>query len=143
MGTENLIITASNDGILVSEKHNSSFIKKHVESFNQQIMFAEKSWGSFTVLDIQEYSMTIKIQLLAKNKLKYHQHYFRKESWNVISGTGKIIIDGKSKWIKQGDTVNIPIETFHTVIAETDLTLIEVQTGIIDIKDKQVKSLNF
>jgi mannose-1-phosphate guanylyltransferase len=140
MGTDNLIVTASNDGILVSERHSSSFIKKHVDSFNQQIMYAEKSWGSFTVLDVQENSMTIKIKLKANNKLKYHCHNYRKESWNVISGNGKIIIDGIPKQINPGDSFNIPIGSYHTLIAETDLSVIEVQTGSIDIKDKQVKN---
>jgi mannose-1-phosphate guanylyltransferase len=141
MGTDNLIITASNDGILVSERYNSSFIKKHVESFNQQIMYAEKSWGSFTVLDVQKDSMTIKIQLKANNKLKYHCHNYRTESWNVISGEGEIIIDGVHKHIKQGDIISIPNRAFHTVIGKTDLTIIEVQIGVIDIKDKMEKAL--
>lgn len=143
MGTDNLIITASNDGILVAERHSSSFIKKHVESFKQQIMYAEKSWGSFTVLDVQKDSLTIIIKLKANNKLKYHCHNYRKESWNVISGEGKIIINGIEKQIKQGDTISIPQGSYHTVKAKTDLSIIEVQIGSIDIKDKHVININF
>jgi mannose-1-phosphate guanylyltransferase len=141
MGTENLIITASNDGILVSEKHSSSFIKKHVESFDNQIMYAEKSWGSFTVLDVQKNSMTIKIKLNAGNKLKYHSHEFRNESWNFISGSGKVIINDLAYDIQTGEVIKLPSRIYHTVIAETDLTIIEVQTGLIDVNDKKLKEI--
>lgn len=139
MGTNNLIVTASNDGILVSKRYNSSFIKKYVDKFDQQVMYAEKSWGSFTVLDVQKDSMTIKIELKAGNRLKYHCHNYRTESWNVILGEGYFILDGINKRIKQGDIISIPIGAFHTLVSEIDLTIIEVQTGIIDINDKHIK----
>lgn len=142
MGTNNLIITASNDGILVSDRHQSSFIKSHVEKFDQQIMFAEKSWGSFTVLDVQPNSMTIKIQLTKGNKLRYHIHEHRDESWNIISGEGTVIIDDIAQDVKSGDIINLPHGMIHTVIAKTELSIIEVQTGIIDANDKIVKSLD-
>lgn len=37
----------SPEGILVSDKNQSSYIKPFVDDINQQIMFAEKSWGNF------------------------------------------------------------------------------------------------
>lgn len=141
MGTDNLIITASNDGILVSERYQSSFIKNYVSKFDQQIMYAEKSWGSFTVLDVQLNSMTIKIKLNKGNKLRYHLHEHRDESWNIISGEGVVIIDDISKEVKSGDIINLSRGVIHTVIAKTELQIIEVQTGIIDTNDKVVKPL--
>lgn len=52
MGLKGLVVAASGDGILISDKEQSSFIKSYVDQFHQHVMFAEKSWGSFTVLDI-------------------------------------------------------------------------------------------
>lgn len=40
----------SPEGILVSDKNQSSYIKPFVDDINQQIMFAEKSWGNFRVM---------------------------------------------------------------------------------------------
>ena len=37
-----------------------------------QVRYAEKSWGSFTVLDVQEESMTIRVVLKEGNGLYYH-----------------------------------------------------------------------
>ena len=50
-------------------------------------MFAEKSWGSFRILDIEKESLTIKVTLNPGHQMNYHSHDFRNEVWNVISGT--------------------------------------------------------
>ena len=57
-------------------------------------MFAEKSWGSFRILDIEKESLTIKVTLNPGHQMNYHSHDFRNEVWNVISGTGRAVIDG-------------------------------------------------
>ena len=47
MGLKDVVVSASPEGILVSDKEQSSYIKPYVDQIDQQIMFAEKSWGSF------------------------------------------------------------------------------------------------
>lgn len=137
MGCKNMIIAASSDGILVSDKEQSSYMKPYVKEFNQQVMYAEKSWGSFTVLDIQETSMTIRITLMPGHGLHYHSHQYRDEIWNVIEGIGRVVIDGEEKIVKSGDIITLKAGCKHTVRAETELKIIEVQIGSdIDVKDK-------
>ncbi|MDE6894669.1 MAG: mannose-1-phosphate guanylyltransferase, partial [Lachnospiraceae bacterium] len=46
MGLKDVVVSASPEGILVSDKEQSSYIKPYVDRIDQQIMFAEKSWGS-------------------------------------------------------------------------------------------------
>ena len=89
MGLKDAVVTASPEGILVSDLEQSSFIKPFVDDIDQQIMFAEKSWGSFRVLDIEEDSMTIKVTLNPGYHMNYHAHDRRDEVWTVISGSGK------------------------------------------------------
>ena len=87
MGLQDVVISASPEGILVSDKEQSSYIKPFVDRIDQQIMFAEKSWGSFRVLDVEEESLTIKVTLNAGHSMNYHSHQRRDEVWVVISGT--------------------------------------------------------
>lgn len=94
MGLHDVVISASPDGILVSDKEQSSYIKPYVDSIEQQIMFAEKSWGSFKVMDVESGSMTIKVTLNAGHSMNYHSHKNRDEVWVVISGTGTAVVDG-------------------------------------------------
>lgn len=139
MGLKDIIVAASNDGILVSDKHNSSYIKPYVEEITEQIMFAEKSWGTYKVIDIQNDSMTILVTLNSGHQMKYHSHEYRDEVWTIISGIGKIIIDDIEKDVKTGDIIDIKAGTKHTIIAETELKVIEVQLGKeIDVSDKQI-----
>ena len=53
MGLHDVVISASPEGILVSDKEQSSYIKPFVDRLDQQVMFAEKSWGSFRVMDVE------------------------------------------------------------------------------------------
>ncbi|MBR4668444.1 MAG: cupin domain-containing protein [Butyrivibrio sp.] len=137
MGLTDVVISASPEGILVSDKEQSSYIKPYVDSFVQQIMFAEKSWGNFKVIDVEDGSMTIKVTLNAGHSMNYHSHNHRDEVWVVISGTGKTILDGKEQLVKVGDVVQMKAGCKHTVIADTELKMIEVQIGnAISVQDK-------
>ncbi len=137
MGLKNVVISASPDGILVSDKEQSSYIKPYVDEIDRQIMFAEKSWGSYRVLDIEEGSMTVKVTLNPGHRMNYHSHDRRDEVWTIISGKGKTIVDGMEQPVTVGDVITMEAGCKHTVIAETELQLIEVQLGSqISVADK-------
>ncbi len=137
MGLEDAVITASPQGILVSDKEQSSYIKPFVDTIDRQVMFAEKSWGSFRVLDVEEESVTIKVTLNPGHRMNYHSHRRRDEVWTVISGKGRTIVDGMEQPVKTGDVLTMEAGCRHTVIADTVLQLIEVQLGKeISVDDK-------
>ncbi len=137
MGLKDVVVSASAEGILVSDKEQSSYIKPYVDKIDQQIMFAEKSWGSFRVLDVEEESMTIKVTLKQGNKMNYHSHEYRDEVWNVIAGCGRTVVDGVVTEVKAGDVITMKAGQKHSVIADTELKIIEVQVGKdIRIQDK-------
>lgn len=138
MGLKNMVVSASPEGILVSDKSESSYIKPFADKLQSQIMFAEKSWGSFRVLDIEEASMTIKVTLHSGHKMKYHSHSRRNEIWTVISGKGRAIINDTEQQVNVGDVILIEAGSRHTLIADTELKVIEVQLGKdISVNDKQ------
>lgn len=142
MGLSDVVISASPDGILVSDKEQSSYIKPFVDRFDQQIMFAEKSWGSFRVLDVDSGSMTIKVILNAGHKMNYHSHKHRDEIWVVISGSGHTVVDGMEQEVSTGDVITMQAGCRHTIFADTELKLIEVQLGKeISVHDKQKYAL--
>jgi len=144
MGLHDVVISASAEGILVSDKDQSSYIKPFVDKFEQQIMFAEKSWGSYKVMDVEEESMTIKVTLNPGHSMNYHSHKNRDEVWVVLVGAGKTIVDGYEQTVKAGDVITMSAGCRHTVIADTELKLIEVQLGKeINVNDKQKFELEY
>lgn len=144
MGLKNIVVSASPEGILVSDKEQSSYIKPFVDAFSQQVMFAEKSWGSFRVMDAGETSLTIKVTLNPGHRMNYHSHERRDEVWTVISGRGSAVIDEIWQEVHPGCVLRMPAGSRHTIIAQTELQVIEVQLGKdIRIDDKQKYPLPF
>ncbi|MBE5795783.1 MAG: cupin domain-containing protein [Clostridiales bacterium] len=142
MGLKNVIVSASPEGILVSDKEQSSYIKPFVDDIHQQVMFAEKSWGSFNVLDVQQDGLTIRITLLPGHRLHYHSHEHRDETWTVISGEGIAVVDDAEISLRPGTMVRLPAGCRHTLIARTEMKVIEVQIGEnISAADKHKYSL--
>ena len=138
MGLKDVVVAASPDGILVSDKEQSGYLKKYVERLDEQVRYAEKSWGEYRVLDIGDSYETVKITVLAGHRMSYHSHQHRDEMWTVISGKGRTIVDGMEQNVEAGDVITMQAGCRHTVIAETDLNIIEVQIGReISAHDKQ------
>jgi len=139
MGLKDVVIAASPDGILVSTEDTADKIKPYVDAIDQQIMFAEKSWGSYQVIDVEKDSMTIKVTLNPGHRMNYHSHDRRDEVWTIVSGTGKTIVDGMVQPVKPGDVITMAAGCKHSIIAgDTGLQIIEVQLGNdISVSDKK------
>ena len=138
MGLKDVVISASADGILVCDKEQSSYIKRYVDGIERQVMVADKSWGSYRVVNVESGSMTIKVTLKPGHSMNYHSHQERDEVWVVISGVGETIVDGERRDVAPGDVILLKANQRHTVRAITELKLIEVQLGRdITVSDKQ------
>ena len=142
MGLKDVVVAASPEGILISDKERSSAMKPYAEKLHTPVMYTEKSWGEFRIIDAETESLTIKITLSPGHSLTYHLHERRDETWTVIKGRGWVKLDGNEFAVAEGQTVRIPRGSFHTIRAETLLKVMEIQTGEdIDVDDKIVWGL--
>lgn len=138
MGIKNAVICASAQGILVSDKNQSSYIKPFVDKIDDRIMFSEKSWGSYRVIAVEEGSMTVMVTLNPGHGMHYHSHKLRDEVWTVISGSGTAVIDEVVYPVKPGDVLRMRVGQKHKVSADTELKIVEVQIGSeISVQDKE------
>lgn len=89
-------------------------------------------------MDVEEESLTIKVTLNSGHRMNYHSHKNRDEVWTVISGRGYSIVDGMQQEVAPGDVITMEAGCRHTIVAWTELKLIEVQLGKeISADDKQ------
>lgn len=139
MGAQNLVVAASPEGILVADKAASSYMKPYVERISQPVMFAEKSWGSFRIIDVEEESLTIKVTLNAGHAMNYHSHTHRREIWTVVSGCGTVRLDGTERPAATGDVIDIPAGMKHKISARERMVVIEVQVGSSISKEDKIK----
>jgi mannose-1-phosphate guanylyltransferase len=138
MGLKDVVISASPDGILVSDKVQSGYIKQYVDQLSQEVKYAEKSWGEYRVLEVDQNSLTAQIVIRAGAAMSYHSHQHRDEVWTITSGTGTVVVDGMERKVSPGEVIAVNAGCRHTIRAETEMRLIEVQLGReISAYDKQ------
>ncbi len=134
LGTENLVVAASPDGILITEKSKSENVKAYAGWLKQRPMYEERRWGIYRVIDHTESadgycSLTKRLSLNPGAALSYQKHTYRDEVWTFVEGEGELVLDGERSHVKTGDTVVIKKGQLHALRAITPLTFIEVQTG--------------
>ena len=138
MGLKDVVISASPDGILVSDKVQSGYIKQYVDQLSQEVKYAEKSWGEYRVLEVDQNSLTAQIVIRAGAAMSYHSHQHRDEVWTITAGTGTVVVDGMERKVSPGEVIAVSAGCRHTIRAEMEMRLIEVQLGReISAYDKQ------
>lgn len=134
LGVKDMVVAASPDGILVSDKHESSQLKPYVDSIDQRPMYEERRWGEYKVLDYTEnadgsVSLTKRLFIRAGQSISYQTHDLRDEIWTIVDGTGELLLDGCISPVGRGTVVHIDKGQKHAIKAITDLSFIEVQIG--------------
>lgn len=134
IGTRNLVIAASNDGILISDKDKSENIKTYADCLQHRPMFEERRWGEYKVVDTAEFSdgyksLTKQLKIKSGKSISYQVHRHRDEVWTFIDGEGELVLDDIRSVISRGDTITIKKGVKHAVRAISELTFIEVQSG--------------
>ncbi len=132
LGTQNLVIAAGQDGILVSDKHKSSYIKPYVENIDNRPMYEERRWGEYKVYDYSQYadgtkSLTKHVTINAGCAQDYHVHRYKDEVITVANGEGELVVDGCLMKLSRGDSISIRRGQKHAIRAFQDLQLISVQ----------------
>ncbi|MBI0577472.1 cupin domain-containing protein [Neobacillus cucumis] len=133
-GVKDVVVAASPDGILVTDKASSPKIKGLIGSFNQPQMYEERLWGWSRVLDYAKFEngqemVTKRICIHQGKNSSYHFHNLRDEVWTIVKGEGEIALDDTINRVKAGDIIHLPARRKHGIFAISDLEFIEVQTG--------------
>lgn len=97
IGTRNLVIAASNDGILISDKDKSENIKTYADCLQHRPMFEERRWGEYKVVDTAELSdgyksLTKQLKIKSGKSISYQVHRHRDEVWTFIDGEGELVL---------------------------------------------------
>jgi mannose-6-phosphate isomerase len=94
--------------------------------------YDERPWGSYTVLDdVKDDHKVKRIVVTPDRRLSYQTHKFRAEHWYVVSGIATVVLDGETRELKPGESVDIPIGAAHRCEnhGEEPVVFIEVQHG--------------
>lgn len=135
LGLKDAVVVATHDGILVSDKQQSSYMKPYVERIAvERPMYEQRRWGQYRVLDLtllDDGKKTLTKELVVKEgkQLSYQMHEHRDEIWTIVSGTGQVVIDDEVQDVSRGSVIKIQAGQNHSCRAFSELRVIEVQLG--------------
>jgi mannose-1-phosphate guanylyltransferase len=130
LGEKNTVIVACHDGILVSDKAQSSQLKSYAEKLSMRPMYEQQSWGQYRVLDFSQEtgnSSTVKrIRIFAGKSIEYSVEKGNHVSLVVVSGQGKLFSGDLEKTLHIGDAAAISSEQKFRLMAVSELEVVEV-----------------
>ena len=148
IGLKDTVVVETEDAILVCDKNRTQDVKKIYEKLkdkndptHQIHKTVYRPWGFYTVMQQGDGFLTKCIGVNPNAKLSLQKHFFRSEHWVVLSGTAKVVLEGKDLILSPGHSVDIPVKAIHSLqnpYKET-LQIIEVQKGDLLIEEDIVR----
>ena len=138
IGLEDTVIVETEDAILDRKKERTQDVKHIFETLkaqNDDTHLVHKTvyrpWGFYTVIAQGQGFLTKLIHVNPGQKLSVQSHNFRSEHWVILSGTAKVVLEGKELILSPGHSVDIPLKAIHSLQNpyEEDVEVIEVQKG--------------
>lgn len=143
LGLRDAVVVASPDGILVSDKHQSSYMKPFVQRVaEERPMVERRSWGEYRVVDSIAFSdgakcLVKEMTVEPGKQICYQRHAMRDEQWTVVSGEGELAVNGAVIPIRAGSTFRINRGDLHAARASSTskLRIVEIQLGEVLVEE--------
>lgn len=138
IGLEDTVIVETEDAILACKKDKTQEVKQIYETLKKQNdnthlvhKTVYRPWGFYTVIAQGEGFLTKIIHVNPGQKLSVQSHNFRSEHWVILSGTAKVVLEGKELILSPGHSIDIPLKVIHSLQNpfDKDIEIIEVQKG--------------
>jgi mannose-6-phosphate isomerase-like protein (cupin superfamily) len=99
---------------------------------------APQDAGNVYVHRIAGDSLVTSFIIIIKENVALHKHETHSEHVYVIEGTGTMLLNGTTIYIKEGDVIFIPKGTWHavTVTSTIPLKVLSIQAPEFDGKDR-------
>lgn len=128
IGTSNLIVAASPDGILVADKEHCERLKEFVDKLPQEPRYEEFGWGSRRVVDTSASAVTTHVciqQGSSTGKIYSDEHSC---VLTILSGNGNVEITGRGIiTLSAGEVIKIVKGEAYEITTSTAMQLIEVR----------------
>ncbi|MBE7709802.1 MAG: cupin domain-containing protein [Cyanobacteria bacterium SIG32] len=105
-----------------------NMVKDQVHELNKEY---HRPWGYYVVIALGDGFQTKIIHVNPGQKLSVQSHNHRSEHWVVLSGTAKVVLEGKDYILSRGHSIDIPVKAIHSLQNpyEEPIKVIEVQMG--------------
>jgi mannose-1-phosphate guanylyltransferase/mannose-6-phosphate isomerase len=137
-GTDDLVVVATQDAVLVSRQKDASGLKRLVAKLKdvapkitEEHLKVHRPWGSYQSVDNGERHQVKRIVVKPGQRLSLQKHFHRSEHWIVVRGAARVTVDDLVKTVHENESIYVPIGAVHRLEnpGKIVLELIEVQTG--------------
>ncbi len=137
-GLDNHIIVETGDAVLVAHRCKAQDVKALVaklEKENRKEVSSHRKdyrpWGACEIMDSTERFKVKRITVKPGARLSLHKHFHRAEHWIIVSGTARVIKDGKEFILKEDQSIYTPVGILHKMEnpGKIALEVIEIQSG--------------
>jgi mannose-6-phosphate isomerase, type 2 / mannose-1-phosphate guanylyltransferase (GDP) len=139
MGADNLIVSATYDGILVADKDRSSHLKDSLGKIKISPRYEERRWGTIKTIDRSEEDgigvCTNKVQVASGKYTSYHRHTEHAEVITILSGEGLLVTDECILKLTPGISVTIEANKYHAIKGIKEMVYIEILLGNLERDD--------
>lgn len=143
MGTDNLIVSATYDGILVADKERSSFLKDSLDKIKISPRYEERRWGTIKTVDRSEEGgkgvCTNKVKVSSGKHTSFHRHTEHDEVITILSGEGLLVTEDCILKLTPGLSVTIEANNYHAIKGNEELVYIEILLGNLERDDIERK----
>jgi mannose-6-phosphate isomerase-like protein (cupin superfamily) len=87
-----------------------------------------KIWGRELWIVNNDYYCAKFLEVLPLHICSDHRHLLKTETFHVLDGIGAITVNKTVQVVHKGDTIHIPVGTYHCFTTEKGMTLLEVSS---------------
>ncbi|MEM9228202.1 MAG: mannose-1-phosphate guanylyltransferase/mannose-6-phosphate isomerase [Pseudomonadota bacterium] len=137
-GVQDLVVIATNDAVLVTDRKRTENVKQVVEDLKQQghaeateHRRVHRPWGSYESLVHGDRFQVKRITVNPGGILSLQSHMHRSEHWVVVSGFAEVTLGEDLHRLAENESIYIPLGAKHRMAnpGKVPLVLIEVQSG--------------
>jgi mannose-1-phosphate guanylyltransferase/mannose-6-phosphate isomerase len=148
IGLEDIVLVETEDAVLACRKDKTQDVKKIFDTLKKQNddthlihKTVYRPWGFYTVIAQGTGFLSKIIHVNTGQKLSVQSHNHRSEHWVVLSGTAKVVLEGKEYILTPGHSIDIPLKAVHSLQNpyEEELEIIEIQLGDLLIEEDIVR----
>ena len=120
------VVIASHDGILVSSKHASSFLKPLAEKVELRPMYGQMSWGNYRILEYKSHGQMIRRVSVDAGET-FEETSAGEAVWIIVAGKGIVVVNDTETVASVGCSLNISPGNNCVLLASTKVEFIEVR----------------
>lgn len=136
---KDVLVVNTDDAIYIGNKGDADDLKEIIRASESMWGYFDKSsvfyrnWGRYDVMEQNRQTgyQVSKVSVFPGKTIYSHLHEKKKETWCVINGKAKAVVDGKEMLLKMGDVVQVEAGMQHQIscISDEDLIFIETSVG--------------